>query len=388
MTDLLFLDFETKCHLDIEEVGTDVYCRNAKPLMLGWALNENKIELWTPSDPMPLLLKEHFLNPQTAKIAWYVPFEKCILKYQLGMDIPIEQWRDVMILARNISLPGSLDRVCEILKIGKEEAKIKDGKRLIKLFSQPNGEEGQPTLFGISDGFNDPRMYPVEWEMFKTYCERDVEIERKLYYKLLPFFNENEWIDWFLDQWINENGLPVHLERARKALGLAQRYKDESRAALNQMTGLENANSRNQLLGWLKTQGYGLNSIEKKYLETELKNPQSKLTKEAREVLELRQKSSQNSYKKLERILAMTSPDGRLRYQFIYLGAARTGRWSSAGCQVQNLPRPIKAVGKLIKKNPNYIFDLIDREDYEGIIKEFGSPLPFVSSILRNLFSV
>lgn len=61
---------------------------------------------------------------------------------------------------------------------------------------------------------------------------------------------------------------------------------------------------------------------------------------------------------------------------------------SSAGCQVQNLPRPIKAVGKLIKKTPNHIFDLIDREDYDGIIKEFGSPLPFVASILRNLFSV
>lgn len=353
---LLFLDWESKCHLDIEEVGTDNYLRAAKPLMLGWALNDEDIQVWFPSDPMPSLLKEHLHNPDTLKVAWFFTFERLGLRYFLGIDLPISEFRDVIPLARNLSLPGKLESVCEILKIGKEEAKIKDGKRLIKLFCQPNGEEGKTTLYGTSDGFNDPRMFPVEWNMFVEYCKRDVEIERKLWHKLLPFFNDGGWRDWEMAEWLNENGLPVHLERARKALGLAQRYKDESRTKLNEMTGLENANSRNQLLSWLKSQGYGLNSIEKKYLETELKNPQSKLTSLARQVLELRQKSSQNSYKKLERILAITSPDGRLRYQFIYLGAARTGRW----CLAEGTRIAVKTEkGNIIEKN----IETVDKTD-------------------------
>ena len=223
--------------------------------------------------------------------------------------------------------------------------------------------------------------------MFTEYCIRDVEIERKLWYMLLPLFENSQWKDWFFDQQMNERGIPINVSRARKALNLAERCKKEFKELLNAKTGLENANSRNQLLAWLQTQGYPWGSIEKKYVDTEMKKPDSKLTPLAREVLMLRQKSAQNSYKKLERILAQVSPDGRLRNQFVYMGAARTGRWSSAGTQVQNLPRPVKAVKKMLKENPDKLFQLIDEERYEEIKSLFdGSTLPFVSSVLRNLF--
>ena len=195
------------------------------------------------------------------------------------------------------------------------------------------------------------------------------------------------WEDWFLDQEMNDMGVPVNISRVEKALRLAERFKAESRRELNLMTGLENANSNKQLLEWLKTQGYSWGSVNKTFVDAELNNPKSSLTEFARNVLVLRRKASQTSYTKLEKILAQVGSDGWLRFQFAFLGAARTGRWSSSGgAQLQNMPRPIKAVKKA---DPAYIFDLIDKEAYEEIMENFdGSTLPFVASIIRMMFEV
>jgi DNA polymerase bacteriophage-type len=382
----LFLDYESKGRLDLEDYGLDNYSRCATPLMLGWALNERKVQVWFPPTPMPSELEQALHDPTVTKISWNAQFERVISRRCLGLSIPIPQWRDPMVLARSLSMPGKLKTVCEVMKIGKDEAKIKDGERLIKLFCEPNGEEGMPTLYGKSDGFNDPRDYPLDFRMFIDYCIRDVEVERNLWYKMQKLsFPEKQWEDWFLSEEMNEYGLPINVERARKALGLAERFKRESQATLNALTGLENANSRDQLLPWLEERGYAWGSLLKNYVDFELKNPNSNLTPEARAVLELRQKSSQNSYKKLEAMLRQVGPDGRLRYQFSYFGAARTGRWSSMGVQVQNLPRPIKKVEKDMQRALN----LIDSEDYNTILKEYdGSTLPFIASCLRMFIEV
>ena len=389
MADLayLFLDYETRATEDIDEIGLDNYSRIAQPLMLGWARNKNKIRVWFPKESMPAELHESLLDPSVIKIAWYAGFERLITERGAGIHIPISQWRDPMILARSLSMPGKLERVCEIMKLSSDEAKIEDGKRLINLFCKPNPKRaGQVTLFGMDDGFSDEQTHPKDWQLFVDYCVRDVTVERDLWYKFLPLsFPEEQWEDWFISEEINDTGLPVNLDRCAKALRLAVRYKEEAARSLNQMTGLENANSRDQLLGWLHTQNYKLGSIQKSDVKSELEtNPE--LTELAKQVIRLRQRSSQTSYKKLERILKQVSPDGYLRHQFMYMGAARTGRWSSGGgINVQNLPRPIKVVEENLEK----ALDLVDREDYDGIVREYnGLVLPVVSSCLRSVFEV
>ena len=379
------MDFETRSPLDLGVVGLDNYSRAAEVLMLGWAIDNRKVQVWLPNEEMPAELRSALSDPTITKIAWNVTFERTIFRNVLGIDIPISTWKDGMVLARSLSMPGSLDAVCEIMHIGKDEAKLKDGKRLIKLFCEPNGQAGQETLYGVSKGFNLPEEYKQDWAQFIAYCVRDVEVERTLFHKLEKLsFPEEQWADWYKSEEMNERGMPFNSVRARKALGLAVRYKEESKLQLNKMTGLENANSPKQLLPWLEKRGYAWGSMEKKYVDTELANPHSKLTPEARAVLELRRKSSQNSYKKLEKMLNLVSPDGTLKFQFSYMGAARTGRWSAFGAQVMNMPRPIKAVKKM---DAAVIFDLIDREAYDEIKTTFdGSVLPFVASVIRMMF--
>jgi DNA polymerase bacteriophage-type len=387
--DYLFMDFETRNKHDLQIVGLDNYARSAEVLMLAWARNKTPTQLWTPDQSMPAELHESILNPAILKVAWYATFERTILRHVLGIGVPIEEWRDPMILARCLSMPGKLKRVCQILKLSAEEAKIADGERLLHIFSEPNGEEGEETLFGVNSGFNEGIDHPKDWELLKEYCIRDVDVERKLWYDFSslfgpPHYESFDWTGWFFDQRMNEFGMPINIERARKALALAVEFKRRTTERMIALTGLENPNSPKQLMPWVQARGYKWGTLLKSTVEMELKDKTSRVTKEAREVLQLRLDSSQNSYQKLEGILNEVGPDRRLRYQYMYMGASRTGRWSAGGIQVMNFPRPIKSV----KKNLKRALELVDAEDYEGILKEFGPILPFVASCVRMVVEV
>lgn len=78
------------------------------------------------------------------------------------------------------------------------------------------------------------------------------------------------------------------------------------------------------------------------------------LTDAGREVVELRLGAAKASVKKFKVMVQKTSPDGRLRNQFVYYGA-HTGRWSARDLQPHNLTRvtPDPATLKaLVEKTP------------------------------------
>jgi DNA polymerase len=288
-------------------------------------------------------------------------------------------------------MPGALDKVSKILKMG-EKGK-KEGGKLIALFTSPRPIRKRKKQIEIDfpGVFNDWNSHPKEWAEFEAYNIQDVEVEADLWFKFLPLsFPEEQWEDYFLDQEINDFGLPINLVRAEKALRLAERYKAWAFEEMKRLTGLKNPNSpKHQLLPWLQKQGYPWGSINKQFVGPLLEQLKTEggnvLTMEANEVLALRAKSAQSSYTKLQRLVDETGPDGFLRYQFSYMGASRTGRQSSHGFQAQNMPRPIKSV----KKNPERALQLVDAEDYDTIMKENdNSTLPFVASIIRMCVEV
>jgi DNA polymerase bacteriophage-type len=70
------------------------------------------------------------------------------------------------------------------------------------------------------------------------------------------------------------------------------------------------------------------------------------MTPDAIKVLRLRQQASKSSTAKLDALAEQVSPDGRLRYCYTFMGAARTGRWAGSGPQPHNFPRkPVKIGG-------------------------------------------
>ena len=152
-------------------------------------------------------------------------------------------------------------------------------------------------------------------------------------------------------------------------------------ARLVQLTNLANPGSPAQLLPWLRERGYGFSSIDKTFVARALAG-ECDLAEEAREVLIIRGQTAKSSVRKYTNIGDMVSADGRLRHQYTFMGAARTGRWAAHGVNVGNLPKPVKSV----EANMPRAIELVRSGDYEGVKREFEKPLDVITSTVRASF--
>jgi DNA polymerase bacteriophage-type len=219
-------------------------------------------------------------------------------------------------------------------------------------------------------------------------CKQDVRSEREIIrrQKLLGAFPlpPLERQIWLLDQKINDRGMPTSREFATKGLALAERDKAAQLQALNDLTGLENANSRDQMLQWMQTQGYKENSLRKGAVDTTLKYKRDELTPLGIQALEARKAASSTSYRKMAAILRQINPDERLRGQFVYMGSPACGRWAGAGFQFHNQARPLEMFED--EEYLNWARAMIFAEDGDAIRSWFQSILLTVKSCIRTAF--
>lgn len=378
-------DVETASEVDLQEVGMDNYFRHpsTRILMGAYAVNSGKIKLWRTAqgEPMPADLKSAFEDPEFIIIAHKADFERTALYRRLGIWIPFERWRCSMTMAYSWSLPGKLEKICDVLHFPPQDCKADFD---IMFFSAPAKKGGHETLFGIEPPlFRDWNSHPKEWARAEEYCKQDVHCERVLW----NFLNESplpdlEWQGWFLDQRINEIGMPFNRQMVTNGLEMGVQSNQELVDWLKEKTQLENPASPAQIKVWLSTRGYTRSSIRKDFVQEALIDPNSAVTPEAREVLKVRQEAAKKSYTKLERLLQVAGPDDKVRYQFRYGGAARTFRWAGGDVQTQNMSRPTKEV----KKNYQQAIDLIMAKSYEKIKEKYPSVVGMVVGSIRMMF--
>lgn len=340
---LLFIDLETQSTLDLRKVGVDRYSHSASVLMLAWAVNNAPPDIWLPSESeLPSELRQLLESPQYFKVAWNAFFERSVIRHQLDIDIPIEQWIDPSTFAKYATLPAALGPASDFLGLG-DKAKDKEGKRLIQKFSKLHKRrKSQETYF---TDWHD-KKHAEDWLQFQQYCKRDVEAERAILNRRKPAFllSATESKVWLLSELINQRGLPVSRTYVESAHQTVRGERTRLEAELNQLTGLRNANSLAQFLPWLVKRGYPYQSLDKEHVARALSNNNS-LTTDAIKALELRQTLSLSSIKKLDSLLDRIQ-DGRVRNSYRYYGA-HTGRWSGAGVQPQNFPRAPSRWGEI-----------------------------------------
>lgn len=392
---MLFLDFESRSTEELrgsKSVGTWNYCYHPSTeiLMLGWAINDDLVQVWEPRlGPMPSTLHKHLVSPNEKLVAFHSSFERYLLQSKLKISIPIERFIDPQACARYLSLPGDLESVGKILGLEQDVAKDKRGKYLINIFTKPSKRKkkrGEIGEFYFRDWDTDPEA----WQEFKNYCCQDVVAEREILnrerildvYPLPPM----EQRVWYFDQKVNDRGVPVDPVFVKNALKLAEREKQETIQQNNEKTGLENSNSVSQLLAWVQERGYPFDSLEEKYVTSVLEEEilLSKLTPECVDILKSRQSNSSVAYKKMAAILRQLSPDNRLRGQFIYMGSSRCGRWSGNAVQLHNLAKPNKVFE--IEENVDKARELIYKEDFDGLKIAFGFALLAVKYNIRTAF--
>ena len=178
----LHLDWETYCDLDIRKVGAYKYAQHPSCCIIlgGYEFgNSKKTWIWdgTESSEVPTRLWNAINDPDTLIYAFNANFERLIIKYVMGLDLPIERFRCTMVQAYGLCFAGSLADVGEQLGISK--AKLTEGKELIKLFCTPRKPtKKKPWTRTL------PEHEPEKWEAFKSYCIRDVDAEHEVLQKI------------------------------------------------------------------------------------------------------------------------------------------------------------------------------------------------------------
>ena len=353
---VLYIDIETYCNEDLRDCG--VYRYAASPsfelLLIGAALDNGPVavyDVFGKKAPDPRLVKV-LTNPSILKVAHNAKFEMVCLA-AAGYTILPEQWADSMILAYYAGLPGSLENLSQTLRLS-GNAKLATGKALIKIFCGPRVKKGQ--MYRTT-----PADEPQRWQEFIEYNKRDVMAEREVFKRLRCFDQPVDRAVYLLDHEINSRGVRIDADLAKAAIPLGPAAKTEAMEELKTLTDLANPNSNKQFLGFMRAQGYNIDSVDKKTREAILEsNPTPLVTR----VLTLKDRIGRAAQTKYDRALKAVSPDGRLRGAFQYYGS-HTGRWAGRAVQLQNLVRnnlsDLDAARNLVKQG-----------DFAAIESEFG----------------
>jgi DNA polymerase bacteriophage-type len=325
----LFTDIETYSSIDIG-CGLDNYKSGAELLMLQYAIGDAPVRVVDVAngEPVPREFKEAYQDPSVVKIAHNASFEITLLN-TLGFPTPIEQWQCSMARALSHALPPDLDTLGKVLGLPEEQQKIAEGKRLIRLFCQPqpaNRKVQRPTK----------ATHPEEWARFCEYGRIDVEALRAVW-RRLPSWNwrPEDIALWHLDQRINSRGFAADVELAAAGSRAAATEKARLADRFSELTGGLKPTQRAQVQKHLNSRfDLTLTSTAKPFVEplTKCKDP------ELREIASIILDANKTSTAKYPAVAQRIAPDRRLRGALQFAGAGRTRRWAGRGAQFQNLP--------------------------------------------------
>ena len=335
---MLWLDTETYSEVPITN-GTYAYASDCEVMIFTYALDDEKvsaIDLTNDEHPYDIPeLKYALSNPTELVTAHNAMFDRNVLRFALNMEIAIPRWRDTMVQAFTLSLPGSLDKLCDIYRIGEDKAKLKDGAKLIQLFCKPrpkNAKLRRATRL----------THPEDWTRFIQYAINDTEAMRAVAKKMPTWNYKGANLDyWHLDQKVNDRGILIDLDLARAALRAIDREQASLRKQTHDATNgaVSSTTKRDALLEHILQQyGISVGDLQKDTVERLLDDPD--LPDGLKELLKIRLQASMASTSKYTKLIKATNSDGRLRGTIQFRGAGRTGRASGRTFQPQNLPRP------------------------------------------------
>jgi DNA polymerase len=191
----------------------------------------------------------------------------------------------------------------------------------------------------------------AEFNELCTYCEYDVMCEIGIG-EMLRDMSDEEWEDYWINEEINDRGLPLDMDLVRAA----QHYAGDETAEINhRIANLTNqevttVKQHQRIKTWLSTRlpeelqlkpnDKGKVSFDRavreRYLSPEYED---RITGSVREFIELVHDGGRASTAKFAAMEARTDTDNRLRGAYVFNGAGQTGRFSSTGAQTHNFVR-------------------------------------------------
>ena len=409
-----FMDWETRSALDLTIVGGARYAKHPStlPLLLSWAIDDGPVKLWVPDlsaelpakvwkfvkgyvdavGTFPPELHAFAKSAGSYWVAWNMAFDRQIAQHcatpRFGFpDMPTAKTLDAMAQAAASNLPGRLDMAGRVLGLG---SKTVGGKGIMKKFAD--------AAIPMPDKIDD-------WKTYLDYSRQDTVLMRDIWRVTRPL-DASEWQEYWVSEAINDRGLLADLDVCRGAL--KYRSEDEAynrdeikRLSHNEVPAVTMTSRINK---WI----YPRLSHELQEFVVKERNEAGEPVKytlskdvigrlleeiglsdtppedEVVEVLELLQFGRSSSAVKFEKILNQAD-EGRLKGSYVFNGAGQTGRYSSRGVQVHNLPR--KSMNT--KANPKLELDLLDmiaaQEPIEKL-RKYGPVSSTLSKLIRPTF--
>lgn len=370
----LAIDIET--YSDVDLISCGVYKYSSSPhfeiLLIAYSVDDEEtvcIDVANGEEP-PKEFIEMLFDDTVTKTAFNANFERtCFLNYYQHSFRP-EAWRCTAVQAAMLALPLSLEGVGAVLGLDKQ--KMTEGKELIKYFCSPC----KATKSNGGRTRNLPKDAPEKWRQFKTYCIRDVDVEKQIRQRLAKFpIPKREQEIYCLDQRINDRGIMVDRNLVNHAVACDLLYKETATARAYELTGLENPNSVSQLKLWLKEKGLEVDSLAK----DTVKDLSMKAEGDVQEVLKLRLATSKTSVKKYEAIDRSVCAENRVHGLLQFYGANRTGRWAGRLVQIHNLPQNHLPDLELARA-------LVSEGRYEEVELFYESTPNVLSELIRTAF--
>ena len=370
------LSADIECFSDVDLIKCGVYAYADSPafeiLLFAYSFDggETQIIDLAQGEKLPAEVEEAIFDVSVTKTAYNANFERTCLSKHFGRYIPPESWHCSAVQAAMLALPRSLEDVGRVL--GLDEQKMKEGKELIRYFCVPC----KPRKANGGRTRNLPCHAPEKWELFKTYCKRDVDVEKAIRRKLHNFpIPESEMELYRLDQRINDRGVLVDMGLVEQAIACERLHKEVVTKRAYELTGLENPNSVAQLKGWLGDMGMEAESLSKKAVAEMIAETDG----EVEELLRLRLLMAKTSVKKYEAMERSVCSDGRVHGLLQFYGANRTGRFAGRLVQIQNLPQNHLPDLELAR-------ELVKQGRFEDIELLFDSTPNVLSELIRTAF--
>lgn len=332
--EMIAIDIETYSDISLPDCGVHKYVSSDKfgVMLMAYSVDGGDVQLadFMAGEKLPEDVMEGLQDDSVIKTAFNAAFERNCLSKHFGIKLKPESWRCTAVQASMLSLPLSLEGVAEALSLDKK--KMSEGKELIRYFCIPC----KPTKANGGRTRNMPSDAPEKWELFKSYCIRDVVVEMEIRDKLKNFpIPEKEQRLYCMDQRINDRGIMVDMGLVTQAMASDLLYKEAATKRAYELSGLENPNSVSQLKEWLTEKGVEVDSLAKATVEELV----GKTEGDVSEMLKLRLAMSKTSVKKYEAMERSVCPDGRVHGLLQFFGANRTGRWAGRLVQIHNLPQ-------------------------------------------------
>ena len=316
-------------------VGTPAYAEHesTEVLCLYYNLKDGRGRRgWFPGTPPPVDLFDYIGGGGLVE-AWNVSFEfyiwnlVCVKKYGWPV-LPLEQCRCAMAKSRRFSLPGGLDNAAKVLG---GPPKDPEGKRLIQKLTRPH----TPTKNREAIRHTQATAWGDFLKLY-AYCDQDTVAEDNVA-AMIPDLTAEESEVWELDQKINARGVAVDVLALDAALDILKQAENRYTTELQRVTGgrVGSVSEVENMRQWLNEQGVAIPDIQADTVSEFLKLDH--VQGPARRVLEIRACLGAANVKKLRTLKLQINSDGRLRNQYSYCGADRTGRWSAGGVQLQNI---------------------------------------------------